>query len=205
MKISELIEPINRKLPTKLSNYKITVEKMFDVYKLNDTKNVIRYTTILESDLVKFNPSFIYYLEQQTNVYLYAHHTNKIGEVNKILLGTFEVVNEKLIFLKIHSNKYKSLIKVIKKALGVKPTMGKTTYTISLRNDFEIEKTERYSIPKKVEQYTYEFSDNTIKVLAKEKCYIASDISITTGIKIKNIHMKNSYEFEYNFEHKHLL
>lgn len=198
MKLKTIIE--NLILPKKFSNYKITTETIYNVMKLNISKNVVVYSTILESDIETFAPNFNYHLAPMSVVYLYVHHTNKLGEVSKICLGTFKTIENKLVYLQFTNSSYKYLIRAIKNALGGARQQGRTSSVIDINASIELTTITKYSLPKRVEYYTYTFSNGTVKTYSKENCYKASDLAIQSNIEIVNIKNRASYEFEKSVE-----
>lgn len=204
MKLKEYIESLNDKMPANLSNYKITVERIVGIFKLNIDEKVVKYTSLLESELIDFKPNFFYYTEYLTkDCYLYAHQTNKNGEVSKIRLGTLSFYNNdlKTLGISLHNYRFKKINKALKKALGIKPQQGKvSSYHILISKEFEYFKKQVYFSPTKVDSYEYLFTDENKKILTKDEAYIASDYAIKNNLGIKSISKYSKYVFEKSVE-----
>jgi hypothetical protein len=195
MKITEYINSIV--LPAKFGKYKLSIETLYIVYKLNSNKDVVQYKCLYDSELENFNPNFSYYIEPST-VYLIGNFTNSKGEVSKIILGSFGYIyNSMYMYLDFHQyRKYKHLIKAVKKALGITPRKGSTSYRMLVEKKFDTYTTTILNKPKSHLVYTYLYSNNKSSSYSKENLHLANDYAITNNLSVINMSSKKFYKFE---------
>ncbi len=206
MKLKEYIESLNEFLPEKLKQYRLTVEKEYQVFKLNSEKNVILYSTVLESELETLKLNFLHYIEPTTMVSLYAHFTNVDNQVIKIRLGKFTYMSPERIYLNLYNLQYKNLIKAVKKALGEKPQKGYAhSYINILNKDIATTKYTKYHLPKKVDVYTCEFGDKQTLSFAKDNAYSALHFMMLNDLSMEKVSKKITYKFEQKVEELHFV
>ncbi len=195
--LKNFFSQLNSSLPNKLRNYELSLEKSYEVYKLNSSKIVVLYSVISENEIENIKGSFIYFLEPTSSLELYVYITNKLGEKVKILIGNVLTDrNGTDVYLNLTNYGYKSIHRFLRKLLGG-AIKGRATYTIKLSNEtYELKQYIKYPISTKKENYEVLFNNGTKRNFDKEYSFNALDIMIKNNLKIEEVCVKTVYDFQ---------
>jgi hypothetical protein len=198
--LKKFFSELNKSLPKKLENYELSLETLYEVFKLNQNKQVTRYCSIYERDLEVFekNKNFFYFVEP-SSVFLCAYITNSKGERLRFIVGAIQFYTNKeketVMYLNLQSQ-LKTLKRFIRKSLNA-VKLNSPSYSIAINKElYDTVPYTKYPVATTRFVYEVKFSNGLQHLYEKESANFALDCVINKQVQIQSANMKHLYQFQ---------